>query len=270
MKLNETYNVTSDGMQIWWHGTTDQEFKHIHAPSFKNPFFISDDPTEAEMYMHGGYSMDYSKSQLVLVLLEPNSLVTFDWCDQQDLDQIDSIPDIIKNILAFRMKSTFGLIQGMVEMGMFYALGQNDFNDFSNVFKLWVQKINFARADNVVDEDIQQVWNWLSSAKNSKDLFKVRDLSEDINCDIANNVLYELFWYQLEGTKFNSFHEKEMSENIALCDISSIEGVWSRSFSAQEAATLMKKIRNCNEKIYSALIYARTPKEVENVLKILL
>lgn len=61
-----------------------------------------------------------------------------------------------------------------------------------------------------------------------------------------------------------------MSENIALCDISSIEGVWSRSFSAQEAATLMKKIRNCNEKIYSALIYARTPKEIEAVLNKLL
>jgi hypothetical protein len=60
--------------------------------------------------MHGGYSMDYSESQLVLILLEPNSLVIFDWCDQHDLDQIDSIPDIIKNILAFRMKSTFSLI----------------------------------------------------------------------------------------------------------------------------------------------------------------
>jgi hypothetical protein len=61
-----------------------------------------------------------------------------------------------------------------------------------------------------------------------------------------------------------------MSENIALCDISSIEGVWSRSFSAQEAETLMKKIRNCGVKIHSKLIYAKTPKEVENVLKILL
>ena len=48
--------------------------------------FISDDPAEAEMYMHGGYDMDSSGSQLALVLINPDALVTFDWCDQQDLD----------------------------------------------------------------------------------------------------------------------------------------------------------------------------------------
>lgn len=268
--LKESYTLDSIGMQVWWHGTTDSGFKSIHAPSFQTPFFISDDPAEAEMYMHGGYGMDSSGSQLVLVLLDPSSLVIFDWCDSQDLAQIDSIPRIIKRVLAFKMRSTFSLIQGMAEMSLFYALGQDDFEDFLKWFKLWLQKINFARADEVKDEDAQEVWDWLSSARSSRDLFKIRDLTEDIDCETANGVLYELFWSQLEGTKFNSFHEKEMSENIALCDASAIKGIWSRSLGMQEASDLMKRLRKSSLEDFSALRNARTPKEAEIALKKLL
>lgn len=54
--------------------------------------------------------MDSSGSQLALILINPDALVTFDWCDRQDLDQIKSIPEIIKRVLAFKMRSTFSLI----------------------------------------------------------------------------------------------------------------------------------------------------------------
>lgn len=269
-KTNENFTFDSPGMQVWWHGTTDSGFKHIYAPSFENPFFISDDPVEAEMYMHGGYDMDSSDSQLALVLINPDALVTFDWCDQQDLDQIQSIPKIIKKVLAFKMKSTFSLIQGMTEMSLFYALGQDDFEDFKKWFKLWLEKINFAKADDVKDEDAQEVWDWIGSAKSSRDLFKIRDLTEDVDCETANGVLYELFWSQLEGTKFNSFHEKEMSENIALCDASAIKGIWSRSLDMQEASDLMKSLRSINLESYAALRNAKTPEEAEAALKVIL
>lgn len=59
---NESYRFDSPRMQVWWHGTTDSGFKSIYAPSFETPFFISDDPVEAEMYMHGGYGTDSSDS----------------------------------------------------------------------------------------------------------------------------------------------------------------------------------------------------------------
>lgn len=269
-KTNESFSLNASGMRVWWHGTTDSGFKHIYAPSFENPFFISDDPAEAEMYMHGGYDMDSSDSQLALVLINPDSLVTFDWCDQQDLDQIKSIPEIIKKVLAFKMKSTFSLIQGMTEMSLFYALGQDDFKSFSKWFKLWLEKINFAKVDDVKDEDAQEVWDWIGSARSSRDLFKIRDLTEDVDCETANGVLYELFWSQLEGTKFNSFHEREMSENIALCDASAIEGIWSRSLDMQEASDLMKSLRSTNLKSYAALRDAKTLKEAEAALKLIL
>lgn len=80
-KTNESFTFDSPGMQVWWHGTTNSGFKNIYAPSFETPFFISDDPVEAEMYMHSGYDMDSSDSQLALVLINPDALVTFDWCD---------------------------------------------------------------------------------------------------------------------------------------------------------------------------------------------
>ena len=266
-KTNESFTSDSPGMQVWWHGTTDSGFKNIYAPSFETPFFISDDPVEAEIYMHGGYDMDSSDSQLALVLINPDALVTFDWCDQQDLDQLKSIPEIIKKVLAFKMKSTFSLIQGMTEMSLFYALGQDDFEDFKKWFKLWLKKINFTRVDDIGDEDAQEVWEWLSSARSSRDLFKIRDLSEDVDCDTVNGVLYELFWSQLEGTKFNSFHEVEMSENIALCDASAIKGIWSRSLDMQEASDLMKSLMKSSLEDFLALRNARTPKEAEVALK---
>ena len=155
-------------------------------------------------------------------------------------------------------------------MSLFYALGQDDFEDFLKWFKLWLQKINFARADEVRDRDAKEVWDWLSSARSSRDLFKIRDLTEDVDCETANGVLYELFWSQLEGTKFNSFHEKEMSENIALCDASAIKGIWSRSLGMQEASDLMKRLRKSSLEDFSALRNARTPKEAEASLKKLL
>ena len=68
-------------------------------------------------------------------------------------------------------------------MSLFYALGQDDFEDFLKWFKLWLQKINFARADEVKDRDAEEVWDWLSSARSSRDLFKVRDLTEDVDCE---------------------------------------------------------------------------------------
>lgn len=152
-------------------------------------------------------------------------------------------------------------------MSLFYAIGQDDFEDFKKWFKLWLKKINFARVDDVKDEDAKEVWDWIGSARSSRDLFKIRDLTEDVDCDTANGVLYELFWSQLEGTKFNSFHEMEMSENIALCDASAIEGIWSRSLDMQEASDLMKSLMKSSLKDFSALRNARTPKEAEAALK---
>lgn len=98
-KTNESYSLDAPGMQVWWHGTTESEFGEIYAPSFKNPFFISDDPVEASMYMDGDYGFDSSKSKLVLVVLNPKSLKTFDWHDPSDLNLIPSIPRAINEWL---------------------------------------------------------------------------------------------------------------------------------------------------------------------------
>jgi hypothetical protein len=58
-----------------------------------------------------------------------------------------------------------------------------------------------------------------------------------------------------------------MSENIALCDASAIEGIWSRSLDMQEATDLMKSLRKSSLKDFSALRNARTSKEAEAALK---
>ena len=266
--LKEVYSLDGVGMQVWWHGTTDEDFNEIYAPSFENPFFISDDPSEAEMYMHGDWSVDSSRSKLALIVLKPSAINIFDWCSKDDLALIPSIPSFIKEMLAKKRRSTFSLVSGMCEMGLFESLGNDDFDEFASDFQWWLDKTGVnAKPDR---ESIKDVYEWLSSARSSRDLFHCRDLSEEIDCDKANRVLYELFWSELEGTEFNAFHEVETSENIALCNASAIEGIWSRTLTMNEATQLLKQLRNAKYDDYNALRNAKSAKEAEAALKKLL
>lgn len=258
MKLKETYDVTNNGMQIWWHGTTDQEFKHIHAPSFKTPFFISNDPEEATIYASSMFSSKQGK--ICLIVINPKVLNIFDWCNKEDLNTIQTIPNIIKDILVLKNRSCFLITTEMCEYGLFNNVIDNDFNTFKTYFNQWNHWVK-----NVSAQDIYDVFNWLKKCKSLKDLYDVYDFSSDgADNPIANNVIYELFYSQLEGTNFNAFHEKETSDNIALCDISAIEGIWSKCFSIQE----VNKLINSSLEIRQNLMHAKTSSEVESALKI--
>lgn len=254
--LKEKYDVINTGLQIWWHGTTDKEFKHIYAPSFKNPFFISNDYSEARIYANTLFNRNTGK--MVLIVINPKALNIFDWHDKADLNIIQTIPNIIKDILVLKNSSCFAITIEMCEYELFNNVIDNDFNTFKINFNLWNSWVK-----NVSIQDIYDVFNWLKKCKSLKYLYNVYDYSSDgVDNPIANKVIYELFLSQLERTKFNAFHEKETSDNIGLCDITAIDGIWNKVFDIVKDKELLDKIASDE-----TLRYAKSATDVENIIK---